>query len=60
MDYHEWVFITDGRAIVIEALSLESATKHYVNKYSNSGKPLHIVEISGHSSAKKPLFKRSG
>jgi len=60
MDYYEWVFITDERAIVVEALSLEKATKHYMDKYSNPGKPLHIVKITSHSSAKRPLFKRSG
>jgi hypothetical protein len=58
MDYNEWVFITDGNAVIVEALSLESATKHYMQKYSNSGKPLHIVRITGHSSVKNSMFKK--
>jgi hypothetical protein len=56
MDCQEWVFISDGNAVIVEALSLESATKHYMKKYSISKKPLHIVRISGHSSAKKTFI----
>lgn len=58
MDYREWVFITDGRAIVVEALSIKSATEHYMEKYTMTKKPLHIVEITEHSVVRKSIFTR--
>ena len=48
MDNKEWLFINNGNAIIIEAESLESATKYYLHKYSISRKPLHIIEIDYH------------
>lgn len=60
MDYCEWVFVTDGRAIVIESSSLENATNHYMKKYSISGKPLHIIRVSGHDTTKKSIVKKIG
>jgi hypothetical protein len=51
MDNKEWVFVNNGKAIIIEAESLESATKYYLHKYSLSRKPLHIIEIDYHDVA---------
>lgn len=58
MDKEEWVFITDGRAILIEATSMESASKYYMSKYSITKQPLHIVKITGHDVVKKLIRKR--
>lgn len=51
MDNKEWLFINNGKSIIIEAVSLESATKYYLHKYSLSRKPLHIIEIDYHDVA---------
>jgi len=58
MDKEKWVFITDGRAIVIEATSMESASKYYMSKYSITNQPLHIVKITGHDAVKKLIGKK--
>jgi hypothetical protein len=53
MDKGEWIFITNERAILIEATSMESATKYYMSKYSISKQPLHIVKITGRDAVTK-------